>query len=80
MGIEQPYEVISSEDMLSRLKTCNDKIDEIRKEKEDKTENGFSTKWDWRKEYMLLGSDVISLFPSLSAEKTACAVRNQLEK
>ena len=36
--------------------------------------------YDWRSDYMLLGTDVVSLFPSLSAEKTGWAVRKQAEK
>ena len=35
--------------------------------------------WDWRDEFMILGSDVSALFPSLSAVNTARSVRSQIE-
>ena len=35
---------------------------------------------DWRKDYVLIGSDVVSLFPSLTAENTVRAVKNQILK
>ena len=66
MRVENTYEVISSEYMLSRIHGCNENIKKLR------TKNGDA--WDWREHYMLLGSDVISLFPSLPAERTARAV------
>ena len=69
---EDPFEVISSEDLLSRVENFNKKLEELRLEK--------GTDWDWRQDFMLIGSDVVSLFPSLSAEKTAEAVRNQILK
>ena len=31
--------------------------------------------YDWREDYMLLGSDVVSLFLSLSADRTTKAVK-----
>ena len=33
--------------------------------------------WCWTDEFVILGSDVSSLFPSLSAGRTSKAVRNQ---
>ena len=36
--------------------------------------------WDWRNKWTLIGSDVVSLFPSLTAENTAKAVRSQALK
>ena len=36
--------------------------------------------YDWRRDYLLLGTDVVSLFPSLSAENTAHAVRKTTSK
>jgi len=35
---------------------------------------------NWRDEYIILGTDVTALFPSLSAGNTAKCVRNQIEK
>ena len=40
----------------------------------------IENKWCWTDEYVILGTDVCSLFPSLSAEKTRKAVRNQFVK
>ena len=36
--------------------------------------------WDWREKYALLGTDVQSMFPSLSPDRTAEAIRCQVEK
>ena len=33
MAVSQPYEVISSEDMLARIQKCNKEIDKLRLEK-----------------------------------------------
>ena len=65
-SIEKPYEVISSEDLLSRIEVFNKWVSKQEK--------------DWRKDWMLLGLDVKSLFPSLSKERTSKAVRNQARK
>ena len=75
-SVEDPYEVISSTDMLSRVGKFNEKI---LQEKIEKIE-GREIVWDWKKEWMLLGSNVVSLFPSLSAQNTARIVREQLRK
>ena len=71
MAVDDPFEVISSEDLLARISEFNRDITE--KIKEDK-------EYDWRDKYVLLGTDVVSLFPSMSAEKTGEAVRKQAEK
>ena len=71
-AVIDPFEVVSSEDMLSRVAGCNQKL------KEMKTQRGQD--WDWTDEYILIGTDVQSLFPSLSAERTGLAVREQFEK
>ena len=70
-SVENPYEVISSEDLLSRFEQFNC---EVAKQIE------IGADYDWRKEWQLIGSDVVSLFPSLSADRTALAVRKQAEK
>ena len=36
--------------------------------------------WNWQEEMILLGSDVKSLFPSMSAQMTGKCVREQFEK
>ena len=75
-SVEDPYEVISSTDMLSRVEQFNK---DMRKEAIKRIEDG-EKEWDWRDEWMLLGSDVVSLFPSLTAQNTARIVREQLMK
>ena len=70
-AVENPFEVISSEDMLYRIEELNS---EIRKERKKKGEEGID--YDWRRDFMVIGSDVTALFPSLSAQ----AVRNQVRK
>ena len=39
-----------------------------------------SRNWDWREHYAMLGTDVVSMFPSLSPDRTADSVRSQVEK
>ena len=65
-SVVDPYEVISSEDLLSRIA----KFNEWAKVQDN----------DWRDDWMLLGTDVKALFPSLSKERTSKAVRNQARK
>ena len=36
--------------------------------------------WHWYDDYIILGTDVCSLFPSLTADRTSIAVRKQVEK
>ena len=71
MAIESPFEVISSEDLLAQITDFNNDIKKKLIEDPD---------YDWREIYVMLGTDVVSLFPSLSAEKTREAVRKQAEK
>ena len=40
----------------------------------------YGEKWDWRDKWTLIGTDVVSLFPSLSAVNTARAIRSQALK
>ena len=74
-AIEKPYEVISSEDMLHRIEKCNRELEQEIKERRKEDPN-----WDWREKYVLIGSDVEALFPSMSATRTAKIVREQAEK
>ena len=95
MAVSDPYEVISSEDMLARIQSCNREINKLRDENKKVAgagcgkdelgqaqldKNTENAEWDWRAEYILLGSDVTALFPSLSASNTAKSVRRQIEK
>ena len=50
--------------------------EKLRAEKNEKIGEHF----DWREEKRLIGSDVVSMFPSLSKENTALAVRRQAQK
>ena len=67
ISVKNPFEVISSCDMLARVEEFNEFI------KKEKIERGDSR--DCRDDYFLLGSDVKALFPSLSAEKTSRIVK-----
>ena len=95
MSVENPYEVVSSEDMLSRVEECSQKIEKIMEQNDDNmyldrlyadgvTEDlNFrqdSEEYNWESDYMMLGTDVKALFPSLSATKTGEAVRKQISK
>ena len=83
MSIESPYEVISSEDMLSRISVCNERIRELGKSRIKGTQSWSAEKlenWDWRQDYILIGTDVSALFPSLSAKNTANSVKKQIWK
>ena len=62
----EPLEVISSEDLLSRIEKFNGWV--------------AKQETDWRESYMLLGSNVTALFPSLTKERTAQAVNRQAKK
>ena len=59
---------------------CYRELNPLIKKIEKKEEERGDPNWDWRSEWMLIGSDVVSLFPSLSAEITAKCVRRQAEK
>ena len=74
-GFEDPYEVISSQDMLSRFEDYNRVL-----EKDIIKERDKGIDYDWRDEKMLIGSDVVALFPSLSKANTIKAVKSQLSK
>ena len=49
-AVSDPFEVISAEDMLSRVSSCNAKLEAL------KTSRGRD--WKWMDEYVLLGTDV----------------------
>ena len=67
-----PFEVISSEDLVARIERFNNYV---------KKENDIrGDAWDWKDQWTMIGSDVISLFPSLTAIETAKAVRSQALK
>ena len=72
-AVNTPFEVISSEDLLRRAQECNESLKELK-------DNNTDENWHWTQDYVLLGSDVKALFPSLSAKKTGIACRKQIEK
>ena len=71
-AVVNPFEVVSSEDLLSRVAECNDKLKELQAQ--------HHVDWDWNEDYILIGSDVKSLFSSLSAELSGKAIREQFAK
>ena len=71
LSVKEPFEIISAEDLLARVDSFNREI---------KGEIEKDPNYDWRDEYILLGTDVKALFPSMSAERSGKAVRKQVEK
>ena len=70
-SMREPFEIISSEDLLARIEGFNREI---------AAKLEIEPSYDWRNKYLLLGTDVKALFPSLSAKRTGRAVREQAEK
>ena len=70
-SVREPFEIISSEDLLARIEGFNREI---------AAKLEIEPSYDWRNKYLLLGTDVKALFPSLSAKRTGRAVREQAEK
>ena len=75
-SVEDPFEVISTEDMLARIKECNEKVKEMRDAKIARAETPNETEED----LIIFGSDVVVLFPSMSATQTGEIVRRHVEK
>ena len=70
-----PYEVISTEDLLHRIHECNLMLE---KNREDKLLAGEEiTNGD---KLVLIGYDAVALFPSLQSVRTGQIARNQVEK
>jgi hypothetical protein len=65
-AIENPGEVISSEDLLSKIHECNLVLEKRRKDVESSGEVWNESE----KDLYILGSDVVALFPSITAVKT----------
>jgi hypothetical protein len=74
-SVEDPYEVVSAEDMLARIEDCNK---EMRILVEEKKERGEDTSIE--EDLIILGSDVVALFPNLTSKRTGKKVRGQVEK
>ena len=73
-GVTNPTEVISSEDMLSRIHQCNMDLEALRKRRE-----GAGEKLSNEEERLyLLGADVIALFPSMTSQRTGRIAREEV--
>ena len=55
-----------------KKKSLNNRLKDLKSQK--------GPNWDWTEDYILLGTDVKSLFPSLSAKLSGKAIREQFEK
>ena len=87
-GVINPYEVISSEDMLAKVQECNKMLELLRmrlEAKKKREEDG--QEWEIEDEVCeedldlyLIGSDVISMFPSLTEVNTGLIIRRQVKK
>ena len=75
-SMESPYEVISTEDMLSRIEEANKEILQLRQEKLARGEK--LTEED--EQLYVIANDVVGLFPSLTSERTGRIVREQAEQ
>ena len=64
--IADPCEVISSEDLLSKIHDCNWALEKRRKDVESRGEVWSESE----KDLYIVGSDVVALFPSITAVKT----------
>ena len=70
-SMSSPYEVISTEDMLSRIEECNKITIKMR---EDKIARGEELT-DLDQELFVIANDVVALFPSLTSERSGRIVR-----
>ena len=75
-SITDPYEVISSEDMLAKVAECNKALEKVR-EVRDKAGESLPVE---EEEIIMFGSDVVALFPSMTEKRTGKIVREQAEK
>ena len=75
-SMTSPYEVISTEDMLSRLEDCNREMKNMRAEKLARGEE--LTEED--NQLYIIANDVVALFPSMTSEMTGKVVRELMEE
>ena len=73
-GVENPTEVISSEDMLSRIHQCNMELKEKKRRLEEQGDH--LSPEDER--LLLIGADVIALFPNMTSQRTGKISRDQV--
>ena len=70
-AVENPSEVISTEDLLSKIHDCNLELERRRKERKERGDDP-----DEEEDALyILGSDVVALFPSMTAVKTGRVAR-----
>ena len=72
-SIVDAFEVISTEDLLARIAQCNKRFS---KEIEARMEQGEVIDWD--KEMVIIGMDVVALFPSMTSENSGQIIRSQI--
>ena len=74
-SVVNAYEVISSEDLLAKIRECNKKV---MKKIEEKMKRGEEI--DWERELVVFGNDVVALFPSMTSANTGRIIRRQMQK
>ena len=75
-AVKDPCEVISSEDMLSRIHRCNKDLETL---KQQRQEQGETLTEDEERIYVI-GADVIALFPSMTSVRSARIAREEVVK
>jgi hypothetical protein len=74
-SLEEPYEVISSEDMLACVVDCNRRLETIRREKLQAGEALGD-----QEKLVMCGNDVVGLFPNITSARTGKIVRYKVEE
>ena len=74
-SLDEPYGVISSEDMLACVVDCNKRLEKIRSEK---TRNGEAL--DDQEELIIFRNDVVGLFPNITSARTGKIVRYRVQE
>ena len=73
-AVHSPTEVISSEDMLSKIHQCNMDLQALKRARKEK---GEEMTQDEQRLY-LIGADVIALFPNMTSMRTGKIAREQV--
>ena len=75
-AVENPHEVISSEDLLAKIHSCNRDLERRRKDREERGEEVDKMEL----ELYIIASDVVALFPSMTDKRTGKICREQAIK
>ena len=75
-AVETPHEVISSEDLLAKIHSCNRDLERRRKDREERGEEVDKME----QELYIIASDVVALFPSMTDKRTGKICREQAIK